>query len=240
MNYFILRSSVYPGKIYIRNWTIELFDFELLKFWLWPWEIVLLCHSKPCTRLHIYLLSYLFEDIRLWSFEILTLTFNLKGSSEVKNISAIRKFIHHFLSNFYRHFLSISYRFRDIDFKVFMVWPWPLTLRSHMGSRIFLPFESPYMTFYLTSIDTFSLSPAVFKIFDFKCFGVWPWTLTFRGHLGSTISFPFESPYRTSFLISIDTFFLSRTVFEIFDFKVFIQFNSIQFNSIQTLARANF
>ena len=111
--------------------------------------------------------------------------------------------------------------FEIFDFKVFRVWPWPLTFRGHLRSNIFSPFESPYMTSYLTSIDTFSLSRTVFEIFDFKVFRVWPWPLTFRGHLRSNIFSPFESPYMTSYLTSIDTFSLSRTVFEIFDFKVF-------------------
>ena len=111
--------------------------------------------------------------------------------------------------------------FEIFDFKVFRVWPWPLTFRGHLRSNIFSPFESPYMTSYLTPIDTFSLSRTVFEIFDFKVFRVWPWPLTFRGHLRSNICSPFESPYMTSYLTSIDTFSLSRTVFEIFDFKVF-------------------
>ena len=111
--------------------------------------------------------------------------------------------------------------FEIFDFKVFWVWLWPLTFRGHLGSKIFSPFESPYLTFYLTSIDTFFLSPTVFEIFDFKVFSVWPWPLTFRGHLRPKILPSFESPYMTSYLTSIDTFFLSRTVFEIFDFKVF-------------------
>ena len=110
--------------------------------------------------------------------------------------------------------------FEIFDFKVFGVWPWPLTFKGHLGSKIFSLFESPYMTSYLTSIDTFSLSRAVFKKFDFKGFRVWPWPLTFRGQLGSKKISPFESPYMTSYLTSINTFFLSRTVFEIFDFKV--------------------
>ena len=105
--------------------------------------------------------------------------------------------------------------------KDFRVWPWPLTFRGHLRSKIFSPFESPYMTSYLTSIDTFSLSRTVFEIFDFKVFRVWPWPLTFRGHLRSNIFSPFESPYMTSYLTPIDTFSLSRNVFEIFDFKVF-------------------
>ena len=107
------------------------------------------------------------------------------------------------------------------DFKVFRVWPWPLTFRGHQRSKIFSPFESSYMTSYLTYIDTFSLSRTVFEIFDFKDFRVWPWPSTFRGHQRSKIFSPFESPYMTSYLTYIDTFSLSRTVIEIFDFKVF-------------------
>ena len=110
--------------------------------------------------------------------------------------------------------------FEIFDFKVFSVWPWPLNFRGHLGSKIFSPFESPCMITYLTSIDTFFLSRTFFEIFDFKVFWVWLWPLTFRGHLGSKIFSSFESPYMTSYLTSIDTFFLSRTVFEIFDFKV--------------------
>ena len=111
--------------------------------------------------------------------------------------------------------------FEIFDFKVFRVWPWPLTFMGHPRSNIFSLFESPYKTSYLTSIDTFSLSRTVFKIFDFKVFRVWTWPLTFRGHPRSEIFVPYESPYMTSYLTSIDTFSLSRTVFEIFDFKVF-------------------
>ena len=72
--------------------------------------------------------------------------------------------------------------FEIFDFKVFRVWPWPLTFRDHPRSKIFPPFESPYMTSYLTSIATFCLSRTVFEILDFKVFRVWPWPLTFRGH----------------------------------------------------------
>ena len=111
--------------------------------------------------------------------------------------------------------------FEIFDFKVFRVWTWSLTFRGHQNSKIFLPFESPYMTSYLTSIDTFSLSRTVPKIFDFKVFRVWPWPLTFKSHQRSNFFSPFESPYMTSYLTSIDTFSLSPTVFEIIDFKVF-------------------
>ena len=111
--------------------------------------------------------------------------------------------------------------FEIFDFKVFWVWPWPLTFRGHLRSKLFSPFESLYMIYYLTPIDTFSVSRTVFEIFDFKVFWVWPWPLTFRGHLRSKFFSPFESPYMIYYLTSIDTFSLSRTVFEIFDFKVF-------------------
>ena len=111
--------------------------------------------------------------------------------------------------------------FEIFDIEVLRVWPWPLTFRGHLRSNIFSPFESPYMTSYLTHIDTFSLSRTVFEIFDLKVFRVWPWPLTFRGHLRSNICSLFESPYMTSYLTFIDIFYLSRTVFEIFDFNVF-------------------
>ena len=111
--------------------------------------------------------------------------------------------------------------FEIFDFILFRVWPWPLTPESHLGSKMSIPFESPYMTSYLTSMDNISLSRTVFEIFDFKVFKVWPWPLTHKGHLGSKCFKPFESPYMTSHLFSMDTISLSRTVLEIFDIKVF-------------------
>ena len=111
--------------------------------------------------------------------------------------------------------------FEIFDVKVFRVWPWPLTPKGHLGSKNFIPFESPYMTSYLTSMDNISLSRTVFEIFDVKVFRVWPWPLTPKGHLGSKNLIPFESPYMTCYLTSMDKISLSRTVFEIFDFKVF-------------------
>ena len=111
--------------------------------------------------------------------------------------------------------------FEIFDFKVFRVWPWPLTSRGHPRSEIFPLFESSYMISYLTPIDIFSLSCTVFEIFDFKGFNVWSWPLTFRGHPRSKIFPLFGSSYMTSYLTPIDIFSLSRTVFEIFDFKGF-------------------
>ena len=110
--------------------------------------------------------------------------------------------------------------FEIFDFKVFRVWPWPLTSKDHLGSNISILFESPYMTSYLTSMDTISLSRIVFEIFDFKIFRVWPWPLTSSGHLGSNYFIPFESPYMSSSLTSMDTISLSRTTLEIMPVKI--------------------
>jgi len=118
--------------------------------------------------------------------------------------------------------ISLSRTVLEIfDFKVFRGWPWPLTPEGHLGSIKFIPFERPYMTSYLTYMNSISLSRTVFEIFDFKVFRVWPWPLTPEGHLGSKKFMLFERPYMTSYLTYMDTIALSRTVFEIFDFKVF-------------------
>ena len=89
-----------------------------------------------------------------------------------------RKPIHDFLSDFYWHFLSISNRFWDIRLQSFQGLT--LTFRGHLRSKIFAPFESPYMNSYLTSFDTFFLSCPVFEIFDFKVW-VWMWMWMYTG-----------------------------------------------------------
>ena len=110
--------------------------------------------------------------------------------------------------------------FEIFDFEIFRVWPWPLTPRGHLGSKNLIHFESPYMASYSTSMDTISLSRTVLEIFDFKVFRVWLWPLTPKNHLGSKIFIPFESPYMTSYLTSMNTISLSRTVFEIMPVKI--------------------
>ena len=59
-------------------------------------------------------ISYRFRDIRPKSFQGLTLTFHSEKSCWVKNCWTIRKPIYDFLFDFYGHYLSISYRSRDI------------------------------------------------------------------------------------------------------------------------------
>ena len=60
------------------------------------------------------------------------------------------------------------------------------------GQKKSIRFESPCMTYYLTFMDTISLSRTVLEIFDFKVFRIWPWPLTPKGHLGSKKITAFE------------------------------------------------
>ena len=217
---------------FLSRTVFEIFDFKVFR--VWPWPLTIRGHLKSKIFLPFespYLTSYLtsidtfslyrtvfvifdFKVFRVWP-----LTF--RGHPRSKIFSQFESL---YMTSYWTSIDTFSLSrtvFEIFDFKVFRVWPWPLTFRGHMKSKIFPPFEIPYMTSYLTSIDTFSLSRTVFEIFDFKVFRVWPWPLTFRVHLESKIFPLFESPYLTSYLTSIDTFSLSRTVFEIFDFKVF-------------------
>ena len=214
--------------------VFEIFDFKVFRVWPWP----LTFGGHPRSKIFplfesSYMTSYLtpidifslsrtvfeifdFKGFRVWSWP---LTF--RGDPKSKIFSPFESpYMPSYLTSRGTFSLSCTV-FEIFDFKVFRVWPRPLTFRGHLRSNIFSPFESPYMTSYLTSIVFFSLSRTVFEIFDFKFFRVWPWPLTFRGHLRSNIFPPFESPYMTSYLTSIDFFSLSRNVFEIFDFKVF-------------------
>ena len=214
--------------------VFEIFDIKVFR--VWPWPLTFRGHqsskifppfespymtSYP-TSIDIFSLSrtvfeiFDFKVFRVWPWP---LTF--RGHQRSKIFSPFESpYMTSYLTSIDTFPLSRTV-FEIFDFKVFRVWPWPLTFRGHQRSKIFPPFESPYMTTYLTPMDTFSLSRIVFEIFDIKVFRVWPWPLTFRGHQSSKIFPPFESPYMTSYPTSIDIFSLSRTVFEIFDFKVF-------------------
>ena len=214
--------------------VFEIFDFKVLR--VWPWPLTFGGHPSvknifTNSKAHIWL-PYLtpidtfslsrtvfeifdFKGLRVWPWP---LTFRGHLVSKIFPLFE-SPYMTSYLTSMDTFSLSRTV-FEIFDFKVFRVWPWPLTFGSHPRSKIFSLIESPYMIPYLTSIDTFSLSRTVFEIFDFKVFRVWPWPLTFRSHLVSKIFPLFESPYMTSCLTSIDTLSLSRTVFEIFDFKV--------------------
>ena len=214
--------------------VFEIFDIKVFRVWLWPLTFRGHLRSKIFPPFESpYITSYSnpidtfslsrtvfeifdFKGFRVWSWP---LTF--EGDPESKIFPPFESpYMTSYLTSIDTFSLSRNV-FEIFDFKVFRVRPRPLTFRGHLRSKIFSPFESPYMPSYLTSIGTFSLSRTVFEIFDFKVLRVWPWPLTFRGHLRSNIFSPFESPYTTSCLTSIDTFSLSRNVFEIFDIKVF-------------------
>ena len=168
--------------------VFEIFDFKVFR--VWPWPLTPKGHlgsnKNHIIRKFIYdflfdfygqhlSISYRFRGIQLLSFQGLTLTFY-----------TIRRPIYDFLFDFCGQHLSISYRFRNklFDFKVSRVRPWPLTPKGHLRSKKFIPFESPYMTSYLTSMDNISLSCTVSEIFDFKVSRVRPWPSTPKGHLG--------------------------------------------------------
>ena len=214
--------------------VFEIFDFKVVRFRLWPLTLRGHRRSKIFSLFDSpYMISYLtsidtfplsctvFEifDFKVVRFRPWPLT--LRGHRRSKIFFLFDSpYMTSYLTSTDNFPLSRSV-FEIFDFKFFRFWPWPLTFRGHQSSKIFSPFDSSYMTSYQTSIDIFSLSRTVFEIFDFKVFRVWLWPLTFRGHQRSKIFSPFESPYMTSYLTSIDTSPLSRTVFDIFDDKVF-------------------
>ena len=122
----------------------EIFDFKV--FWVWPWPSTF--RRSPGVR---------------------NISHRLKAHTWLPILASIDTFF------------SISYRFRDIRLQKFSVFDLDLwTLEVTWGQKYSPSFESPYMTSYLTSIDTFFLSRTVFEIFDYKVFWVWPWPLTFR------------------------------------------------------------
>ena len=214
--------------------VFEIFDFKVFRVWPWPLTPKGHLGSKkfmPFER--PYMTSYLtfmdtislsrtvFEIFDFKVFRVWPWLLTPKGHPGSKKIMPFeRPYMTSYLTSMGTISLSRTV-FEIFDFKVFRVWPWPLTSKGHLGSKKFMPFERPYMTSYLTSMGTISLSRTVFEIFDFKVFRVWPWPLTPKGHLGSKEFMPFERPYMTSYLTSMGTISLSRTVFEIFDFKVF-------------------
>ena len=214
--------------------VFEIFNFK--NFRVWPWPLTPKGHLGSKTFIPFespYMTSYLtsmdtislsltvFEIFNFKNFRVWPWLLTPKGHLGSKIFIPFESpYMTSYLTSMDTISLSLTV-FEIFNFKNFRVWPWLLTPKGHLGSKIFIPFESPYMTSYLTSMDTISLSLTVFEIFNFKNFRVWPWLLTPKGHLGSKTFIPFESPYMTSYLTSMDTISLSLTVFEIFNFKNF-------------------
>ena len=223
-------------NISLSRTILEIFDFKVFR--VWPWPLTPKNHLGSKTNFFMpfespYMTSYLtsmdtislsLTVLEIFDFKVFTVwIWPLTPKCHLMSKNFI-PFESPYMTSYLTSIDEISlFRtvFEIFDFKVFRVWPWPLTPESHLGSKQFIPFESPYMTCYLTSMYTIFLSCTVFEIFDFKVFRVWPWPLTPKNHLGSKKFKPFESPYKTSYLTSMDNISQSRTVLEIFDFKVF-------------------
>ena len=75
-------------------------------------------------------------------------------------------------------------------------------------------------------MDPKSLSPSVFEIFGVKHIGVR--TLTFLGHVTSSVTGPFESQWAISYWCSIGSKSLFPAVFEIFGPK-YIEVTTLTF-----------
>ena len=221
-------------NISLSRTVFEIFDFKVFRVWPWPLTPRKHLESKQFIPLESpYRTSYLtamdtislsrtvFEIFDVKVFRVWPWPLTLKGHLGSKNFIPFESpYMICYLASMDNISLSRTV-FEIFDFKVFRVWPRPLTPRGHLGSKQFIPFERPYMTSYLTAMNNISLSRTVFEIFDLKVFRVWPWPLTPKDHLGSKIFIQFESPYMTCYLTSMDKISLSRTVFEIFDFNVF-------------------
>jgi len=74
-----------------------------------------------------------------------------------------------------------------------------------------------YVISYWWSFGTESLNPAVCKIMRSKHTGVT--SLSFQGHVTSSVTWPFDTPYAISYWWSFGTKRLSLTVSEIFNVK---------------------
>ena len=233
-NPYMISYLTSMDTISLSRTVFEIFDFKFFRVWPWPLTPKGHLESKEYKPFESpYMTFYLtsmdtiplsrtvFEIFHFKVFKVWPWPLTSKSHLGSKNCLAFESpYMTSYLTSMNNISLSRTV-FEIFDFKVFRVWPWSLTPKGHLGSKEYEPFESPYMTFYLTSMDTIPLSRTVFEIFDFKVFKVWPWPLTSKNHLGSTNCLPFESPYMTSYLTSMDTISLSRTIFERFDFKVF-------------------
>ena len=198
-------------------------DFEVFRVWSWlfdferwPWVKNTSTIRKPidiCYNVRkLYLTSI--DTSSLYSYQFSKyLTWNTRISKEVifEKISTAWNSIW--------NFLSISYSFWDIWLQNSKVWLWPCTFRGHLKLNFVyrLTFESSYLTFYWHLL---LYSPTVFEIYDLKLYKVWPCPLIPWRSFERIKSVLLESPYRTSYLTSIDTTSLYSTVFEIFPYLV--------------------
>jgi len=137
----------------------------------------------------------------------------------------------HFLYVLHWHQVRISNRCGDNGPKYIGVMT--LTFLGHVTSSVTWPFESQWHISYWWSIGPKSLSPSVIEIFGIKHIGITTsnrcrdsvskyigaMTLTFLGHVTSSVTWPFESQWAISYWWSIGPKSLSPSVFDIFGIK---------------------
>jgi len=116
----------------------------------------------------------------------------------------------------------ISKHFRDIRLQIHLGRDLDLLGSRKVIGHVTIWYR--YSISYGCSIVTNSLFPAVFEILGPKHIGVT--TLTFQGHVTSSITWRFDSPYRVSYFCSIGTKSLSPSVFEIFGSRMPVQWKS--------------
>ena len=144
-------SSVFWHSLSLFRTVLEIFNFKFFwgltltsdLWWLQGFSYIFTIQrfiqdflSNSCW--HFLSISCRIRTIRLRIFQSLTLTFDIWWLPEVRNVFSIRKPKNDFLSNFYRHFLSISYRYWDIRLQGF----WGLTTFNHQ--------RSPVLKFFFT------------------------------------------------------------------------------------------
>ena len=131
---------------------------------LWPLKVIWGQKILYYSKVHIWLAIWL-----LWTRSLYLVPFSRYSTSKVfrvwpwpltprrhlgskQFISFESPYMTCYLISMYNISLSRTV-FEIFDVKVFRVWPWPLTPKNHLGSKNFMPFESPHMTCYLSSMD---------------------------------------------------------------------------------------
>ena len=146
------------------------------------WRLAITTLDKQSCFFIIIFAVFLRTMIPIWYFHPVNYFIMEKNTLEIETLSCLTSKIWGFEFEFRpskvnsgqnyfccsKAHIIISYSI--FDFNVFRVSP--LTSKSHLGLKKVIPFESPYMNSYLTSMDTISLSCTIFELFDSKIFGI--------------------------------------------------------------------
>ena len=147
-NYFTVEKNTSEIKT-LSCLTSKIWGFE---FELRPSKVNSGQNYFCCSKTHI-IISYSIFDFNVFRFWPLT----SKSYLGLKEYT-IRKPIYDFLFDFYGHHLSILYRFRVIRLQKFQGSTLTFDVWKSSGVEKIILFEGPYMTSYLTSMDTMDLS----------------------------------------------------------------------------------